>query len=562
MPQPYVLSPAVGSDAADEWHRLGVEAQVAGNLGLAQHRYCQALRLDPRHALAAQNLAIVYACSPGMLNEALLTIERAEMMDGVHSVIKVNRALMSLEAGRVNDALEIAESAVRLAPKDCSALMALAMVCPQAGKAQQAVELYNAVIDIDPKQTSAAVNACFTQTLTDATPAELLKQRQVWYRLNRWNGKPVRHQNSKDSNRPLRIGYVSGDFKQHSASFIFARVLLHHTPAVEAYFYSCLPTEPDKDVRAKKFREAAGDRWRDIEKMSDEEAAELIRKDRIDILVDLAAHTSGCRLPLFTHKPAPVQATAWGFAHGTGCPEIDYFLADPVAVPEAERQHYAEKIFDLPCMLTLEPPEDYQLKGVSLPPIRKNGVFTFGCYARYEKMSDDCLRTYAEIMKRVDDARIEFKDMAYSRPYSIRRLLSFFEGVDPARLLFSIGTTHPDHMLTYQQADLCLDPFPHCGGVVSLEQLWMGVPVLTLRGKAPHGRNTSCVLTAMKRAEWIADSKEEYIEKAVTLAEAPKTLADARKTLRDELMASPVYAGYVEAVESAFRTMFERWCER
>ncbi len=556
-----MIVPAQGSDQADEWLRLGVQAQVAGQLGAAQGHYQQALRLDPRHAIAAQNLAIVFAQS-NLLNEALLTIERAAMADGIHGCIQMNWALMALESERIDEALAASQRAIELAPNDVPALVARAMVLTTAGMPEQAVPLYNRVLDSDAKHGSAGPNACFVQTLTDITPAELLKQRQRWHAANAWTGTVEPHRNDRNPDRPLRVGYVGGDFKSHSASFIFGRVLLHHSPAVEMYLYSSLPVDANADPATKHFQDAAGPRWRDISAMNDEDAAALIRRDKIDILVDLAAHTNGGRLALFTRKPAPVQVTAWGFAHGTGCPEIDYFLADAVAVPAEERCHYAEKIIDLPCLVTMEEPTAYNLKLTSAPPIRKNGYFTFGGYCRYEKMSDECIRAFGEILKRVPDAKLELKDNAYRRPYSIRRIMRLMPDVDPSRLLFSIATSHPDHMLAYQQADLCLDPWPHGGGVVSLEQIYMGVPLITLYGKQPSGRNTSSVLTAIGRTEWIARTPAEYIDKAVEWSERTKELAEARKTLRGELLNSPVVAGYVEKVEAVYRSIFREWCEK
>lgn len=561
MAQPYILSPAQGADQADEWHRLGLESQLSGQLPQAQQRYQQALRLDPRHAMATQNLAIVFAQS-SLLNEALLTIERASMLDSASALIHMNWALMALESEHIDVALKAAREAVRLAPDDIGSLMSLAMVLATAGMPDQAVPLYNRILDKEPKHSAAGPNSCFIQTLTDATPADLLRQRRRWYDANRFVGTVEPHRNDRSPDRPLRVGYVGGDFKSHSASFIFSRVLFHHTNAVEMYLYSSLPVNPEADARTKKFKDLAGDRWRDISTMKDEDAAALVRKDRIDILVDLAGHTNGGRLALFTAKPAPVQVTAWGFAHGTGCPEIDYFFADPLAVHEAERKDFVEKIIDLPCIVTMEPPVEYNLKGTSTSPFKKHGYITFGSYARYEKMSDQCLKAFAEILRRVPDSRLEFKDHAYRRPYAIRRIMNLMPDIAKDRLLFSLATTHPDHMLAYQQADICLDPWPHGGGVVSLEQLYMGVPLLTLYGTQPSGRSATSVLSAMGRTDWIARTPEDYVEKAVAMADNPKAMADARKTLRDELLDSPVVKGYSEAVEQRYREIWKTWCDR
>ena len=550
--------PPQGSDQADEWIKLGVAAQSAGDLPKAQAHYGQALRLDPRHALATQNLAIVFAQS-NLMNDALLTIERASMMDGVHGVIQMNWALMALEAGHIDVALRAAKRGVEIAPNPETRL-ALAMTLATAGMPDQALPVYNDILDENPKHAAAAPNSCFVQTLTNATPKDLLVQRKKWYEANHYRGTVAPHANDKTTARPLRVGYVSGDFKTHSAAMIFRAVLLHQTPDLEMFLYSTLPVDEATDPGTKKFKDAAGARWRDISLMDDAGAETMIRADKIDILVDLAAHTNGGRLALFTRKPAPVQVTAWGFAHGTGCPQIDYFLADPVAVQQAEREHYAEKIFDLPCIVTYDPPVDYNLKGTSAAPYHKNGHITFACHARYEKLSDDFLSTVAEIMRRIPDAKVEFGGHEFKRPYSIRRVMAAMPDVAQERLLFSGSMTHPEHLQYYQQADILLDPFPHSGGLVGLEQLYMGVPLVTLYGTQAGGRTTSSVLTAMGLTGWIAKTPKEYVDIAAAMAEDIPALVRARKTLRTDFLASPVVVGYVNAVEKAYREMWARYC--
>lgn len=538
--------------------KLGVEKQAQGNLPEAQRYYNQALRLDPRHALATQNLAIVFAQS-NLMNEALLTIERASMMDGVHGVIQMNWALMALEADQIDVALKAAHRGVEISPNSETRL-ALAMTLATAGRAKEAVPIYNEILKDNPKHATAAPNSCFVQTLTDATPQELRAQRQKWYEVNRYTGPVAPHTNDKTTNRPLRVGYVSGDFKTHSAAMIFSGVIFHHSPDIETYLYSTLPLNLEVDTRSKKFKEIAGERWRDIQTMTDEQVEAMIRADKIDILVDLAAHTNGGRLTLFTRRPAPVQVTAWGFAHGTGCPEIDYFLADQVAIPEEEREHYAEKIVDLPCIVTYEPPVEYQLKGTSPLPYHKNGHISFACHSRYEKLSDEFLAVVGAIMDRVPDSTIEFGGHEFKRPYSIRRVMAAMPNVAKDRFCFSGTMTHPEHMQTYQQADILLDPFPHSGGLVGLEQLWMGVPIVTRYGTQAAGRTTSSVLTAMGRSEWVARTPEQYVDITVAMADDIPMLTKVRKTLRTEFMESPVVKGYAGAVEQAYREMWMRYC--
>ena len=270
MAQPYIIVPPQGSDPTDEWMKLGVEKHAQGQLPEAQRYYNQALRLNPRHALATQNLAIVFAQS-NLLNEALLTIERASMMDGVHGVIQMNWALLALEAEQIDVALKTAKHGVAIAP-NVETRMALAMVLATAGNPEQAVPLYNEILKERPEHPAAGPNSCFVQTLTTATPSELRAQRDKWYAANCYKGEKKGHPNDKTPDRTLRIGYVSGDFKCHSAAMIFAAVVLKHSEDVELYLYSTLAVDPVADAKTKQFKDAAGPRWRDISTLDDEKA--------------------------------------------------------------------------------------------------------------------------------------------------------------------------------------------------------------------------------------------------------------------------------------------------
>ena len=602
--QPYTLIPSNGSDPADEWIRLGVQAHTEGKLDQAENSYRQALRTDPCSVIAMQNLAVVLA-SRGNLNEALLTAERAAMCDGSTSLIHANRALICLEADRIDEGLDAIDKAIHIAEANPSvafpdpmvhSLFVKALISGTAGRPQDSLDAYEKILQREPLHAAAGPNICFVQSLLETTPEALLHHRKRYAAAHRANT-PLQppYKSDRNPDRVLKVGYVGGDFKTHSAAMIFGNVLMNHDPKqVEHYLYSSLPVNADQDVMTRKFFNSTegAKRWRDIVPLNDDQAADLIRRDAIDILVDLAAHTSGGRLPIFFRRPAPLQMTAWGFAHGTGLAEIDFFLADPVAVPQDDRKFYAEKILDLPCIVSYLPP-DYQIKGASITPFASRAYFTFGSYARYEKLSDECLRAFAEILRRVPDSKLQFKDHAFRRPYSIRRVhkqMNFCpkcvlleaaasgcelcrgsaevlkdrpEYISLDRLSFSISTSHQDHMLSYQQCDLCLDPWPHGGGVVFLEQMWMGVPTLTLRGKQPSGRTAASVLTIMGHEGWIAETPKEYVEKAVLFASSgleTQAMVVSRKTLREEFLHSPVVAGYAQAVELKYREAWKSWC--
>src|SRR5262245_33227946 len=492
------------------------------------------------------------------MNQDLLTIELTCLLNNEHGVILMNWALMALHCDHIDVALEKGRAALKIADNTQTRL-ALALMLATAGHPDQALEHYQKILEKEPSHGMAAPNACFVQTLMTATPKELRAQRQIWYDANAYKGERRSHVNTKDPERPIRIGYVSGDFKTHSAAMIFKPAVMHRSDGIEAFYYSTLDVQ-DSDANTLEFKGRAGYNWRNITPLSDEKAEALIREDRIDILVDLAGHTNGGRLGLFTRKPAPIQVTAWGFAHGTGCPEIDYFFADPIAIPEHERQHYVERIYDLPCIVSYDPPK-YDIKGTSQLPYWKNEYITFGTYARYEKMNDECLKMFATILRKVPGSKLQFKDHGCRRPYSIKRIRSLMTDIAKDRLLFSIATSHPEHMQSYQQADLILDPWPHSGGVVCLEQLFMGVPMITRYGTQAAGRTSSSVLTAMGKKDWIAHSQEEYVEKAVMMVADPQRLGSIRKTLQQEFLESPVVKGYAAHVEAAYREIWRRWCE-
>lgn len=574
--QPFSLLPAPGSDQTDEWIKLGTEAQLQGNFPKAETFYRSALRISPNNTIAIHNLAILQACTAN-LNDALLSMEKAVLFDDKEPVMYANQALICLESDRIDEGVDAATKAMTLAidfpvPSTdpnadqlktagyVNARLAYAMVSASAGHPEQGYLPYMQMLKVDPKHPAAGPNSCFVTSLMPIGPKDLIEPRKQWYLTNRVQRPRWPHKNDRNPDRILRIGYVGGDFKSHSAAMMFSNVILNHDRSeVEVFLYSSLPTDPEKDDMSAWFRKASAT-WREISGKSDDDVEAMIEEDAIDILVDLAGHTNGGRLGVFCRKPAPIQVTAWGFAHGTGIPEIDVFFADPVAVPQEERQYFAERIYDLPCIVTYRPPTDYQIKPSSSAPYYQNDYITFGTFTRFEKLSDECLAAYREILLRVPDSKMLFKDHAYKRPYSIRRVLAAMKDIDPKRLMFAGSSSHPEHLLAYQTVDILLDTWPHGCGVVTLESLYSGVPILTRYGTQPSGRTAASVLTSIGRKDWIAKDDEHFVENVVAWANRPHELAKARKTLREEFVSSPVVFGYCSAVEKAYRTLWKEWC--
>ena len=551
-----ILEPR-GQTEADVCMASGVLAHRAGRMAGADLEYRRCLRLDPSHALCLNNRALLYA-SAGDWNEALLAAERASILAPREAMIFANWAFLCLASGRTDEALRHGHRAVQLDPSGLTC-RAAASICLAAGMVPEAMDLFDLALHHDPENQIAAVSACFAQSLTDDGPEQFLARRRTVY--EKFCGRlPKCVLKQKDPRSVLKVGYVSGDFKTHSASAIFRAVVLRHSRNVEAYLYSA--AEPEKpDPITDLFKRAAGKRWRSIAGVQDFQAVKIIQQDDIDILVDLSAHSTGGRLGIFARKPAPVQVTAWGFALGTGLPEIDWFFADPVTVPERERTHFAEKIWDLPCIMTLDKSYMDGLGNSPVIPFHSNGRITFGCFGRHQKISDSYLRAVFLIMRENLDSDVFFRDYSFRNPDAMRRVLHALSGIHSGRIKFASGPDSLEHVQACQQCDIMLDPFPHTGGVSSAEQLFMGVPIITRYGKNVAGRLTASLLTAIGREEWIAADETEYVAKAVSLSRDVPAVEAARKSLRKDFLRSSAMAGYVDRVEDAFFGMWKKYLE-
>lgn len=373
--------------------------------------------------------------------------------------------------------------------------------------------------------------------------------------------RPARpHENDRDPDRVLRVGYVSGDVRQHSAAFGFGPVLLKHDPSVvEAVVYSVTP-EPDWLTEAIR---AGVPLWRECISDTDDELEARIRADRIDILVDLSGHSAGNRLPVFARKPAPVQVSAWGYPTGTGLPAVDYLFSDDVLIAPDEERHYAETIVRLPRVMPFWPPDPSVVGEVGPLPALANGHLTFGVFQRLGKLHPGCLALWARVLEAVPDARLVVKAPGLEQEDVREQLAGRLDadGIERERVDLLGSTPHPEHVQAYNQIDLCLDPWPDGGGISTLEAAWMGVPTLT----APWHQISSRVTASFNRELGLdcltAMSPSAYVERAVAASEQVEALAEIRRWLRDLVTASAFgsHALYARAVERHYRAFWRRW---
>ncbi|OGA04620.1 MAG: hypothetical protein A3I00_04715 [Betaproteobacteria bacterium RIFCSPLOWO2_02_FULL_64_12] len=542
---------------------LAVALRTLGRLEEAERSWRRALELKPDHAEAHSSLGSTLF-EMGRFGDAERSYLQALALQPDHAEAHYNLGLALSHTGRLEDAERHYRRALELKPAFPEAHDNLGSVLSHIGRLEEALTCYRGALALKPDYAEAHSNLIFVLDLLEHcdTP-EQQEERRRWYvqhgRVFGHSASP--HDNSPDPARKLRIGYVSADFRRHSAYYIFAPIIrLQHRSAFEVICYSGVKNEDDATLV---IRESAH-WWRSTSGISDESLAEQIRSDRIDILVDLSGHSAGNRLLVFARKPAPVQITAWGHATGTGLETMDYFFADPVLVPESERQYFSEEVIDLPCCICYEPPE--YAPAVSPLPSLAGTPLTFGCLNRIEKISGRILGLWAQILGAVPNSRILIKDSRIedsgTREQLLRRLAG--HGIGRERVCLLGPSPHIEHLKIYGEVDLALDPFPHGGGVSSMEALWMGVPVVTLVGSTTPSRLTASILTALGKQDWIARSDDEYVGKALDMAGDLPRLAHIRKELRTCMAGSILgdVPAYTRAVESSYRTLWRRWCER
>jgi len=343
--------------------------------------------------------------------------------------------------------------------------------------------------------------------------------------------------------------------------FLESLLAAHDHSTVEVFCYSDVVRE---DPATQRLRQHTP-HWRAIAGKPDEAVADLIRADRIDVLVDLAGHTARNRLTVFARKPAPVQVTYLGYCDTTGLAAMDYRLTDALADPPGATEHlHSERLVRLPdtawCFC---PPEDSPPAGI--PPMVHSGHVTFACFNVRSKITDETLATWSGLLARVPRSRLLLKDLSYREASVQQRVRAVFEnaGIAPERVEFATRVpTRAEHLRHYERVDIALDTFPYNGTTTTCESLWMGVPVISLAGHTHASRVGVSLLTNAGLPGFIAANPDEYIRLAAQLTTDASQLAAIRTSIRDRMAASPLTDAprFAQAVEQAFREMWRTRC--
>ena len=543
--------PAYLTNLAEAYRRNGqLDAAIAA---------CErALAADPDLPEAHHNLGLT-RMNAGDPAHALPELERALELRPDSAQFHVSLAWALLALGQVGESIAHCQRAIALAPSFAPAHHHLANALVERGDRAGAIAGYRRAVELDPTDHDAHSNLILV-ALTDPSydAVKLGEEARAWARQHagplRVHQRP--HPIDADLERPLRIGYVSPDFRAHPVRHFLRPLLRHHDRAAfDIYLYASVDRP---DAATDEYRAWAGDHFRDIRRLDDVAAAELVRRDRIDILVDLAVHGAGHRLRLFACKPAPVQITWLGYAGTTGLPEIDYRLTDPfLDPPGTDLAVYAEASLSLPETFWCYDPLD-AARAVAPLPAPAAGFVTFGALGSPRKVHPGVLALWARVLAAVPRSRLLLVAGEPARE-AVRGVFAA-AGVAADRLDFTARVTPREYLALYDRIDIGLDTFPFAGGTTTLDAAWMGVPVVTLSGGTALHRGGVSIAMNLGLPELVARSPEEFVATAVRLVGDPDRLGKLRSHLRAHLTASPLGDAprFARHLETAFRTAWRR----
>jgi predicted O-linked N-acetylglucosamine transferase (SPINDLY family) len=589
----YERAAALSPDHPDLLCELGLLLMQQGAMRDAVARFEQALFLQP-DSVAAYNNRGLALLNQGQFEEARLSFEQAQYLRpdlaGVHN----NNGLALLNQGRPHEARASFEQAIRLEPNLADAHNNLGLALEALGKPDDALASFERAVLVDPDHPGALTNlgnaykdqgfaaaaiaahrkalairpddaAVHSNLLLDmqyassADPDAMLAEAR---RYARQHEEPLAVVAGPCLTRPLpvrrlRIGYVSANLREHPLSFFLEPILAaHDRKSFEIYCYDALMKPDSVTERLKGY----ADMWRSLAEQSDPQAVELIRRDEIDILVDLDGHTGGNRLPVFAQKPAPIQVSYLGYLGTTGLAAMDYYLTDAHADPPGQSDcHYQEKLVRLPdCAFCYRAGPSPEVNAE--PPACQSGKVTFGCLNNPAKMTDEVLSLWCKVLAAVPGSQLMTATGGSRRVEErVRAAMSSHE-VGPERLLVAgRSATRMDYLRRYDAIDIALDPFPYNGVTTTCDALWMGVPVISLAGRINVSRQGVRFLRSVGLDELLGETPEDYVCLAVDLASDIHWLAALRAGLRERMTRSPLMNAQrlTCEIEAAYHAMWE-----
>ena len=528
------------TDFAEAYNNLGNATQDI-NKPLEAQRYLEkALQFKSNYAEAYNNLGRVYE-NLGKKTEALKHFQKAININPDYAEAYNNIGLALFDMTRFDESILSYKKAINLKPNYEKSYNNLGNVLSCFGKYDEAENLYRQAIKIKPDNASAYSNLLLNYNYKAEWDSNSYLLKAKKYRLNCKSIKkklPFQYQYEKNPKK-IKLGFVSADFGNHPGGYFTLstlRELKNKNFDLIAYV-----TNERNDAISHHFKPLFL-KWNLISRKNDEEVVEQIIKDGVHILIDAQGHSSENRLSIFMYKPAPIQAT-WLGQGSTGIPEIDYFIGSPHITPEKEKHHYVEKILRLPEISQCFTSPDFYV-GINNLPALKNNFITFGCINKLTKMNNDVVALWSKILFSSANSKLILKSWELDNQNVASETLERFKKykINKNRLiLLGRSKTRKEVLEVYNKIDIALDPFPFQGNTSTFEAVWMGVPVITLKGSRYLFHFGEMINSNLNMEDWIAENNNEYISKAIKFSSNIDLLSKIRTSLREKALQSPLF---------------------
>ncbi|MCK5850805.1 MAG: tetratricopeptide repeat protein, partial [Kiritimatiellae bacterium] len=548
---------------AEAWHNIGLIEQHKQNSDKALNAYRQAVTLKPNYKNALDGLTTLSRYS-GITTKTIAFLSNLNENTPHNQHLKLALAEM-LRDNQSEESLALINSALAIDKTNGEAFNQLGMFYLKQGKSKTARLNFKKACELtpeSPKINSNLLYSCISDPET--TPEEYLQEAGYWWRrhgAHRAAETVFNHQRSLTDNRPLRLGFISGDFRRHSVSYFFLP-LINNLDTEKFITYGYSDTWEEDDF-TQKIKEQTTN-WRTIYGLGDKIVAEIIATDKIDILVELAGHTSNNRLTVIARQPVPIQFSWLGYPASTGIPNKLYRLSDQTSDPKDYQKHYSELLSYIdPLFLSYMPAPEAENLAIEKKHPSKNSLVFASCNNAV-KINQKVIEIWAEILRRLPTATLLFKTRTLQNKTAtdlIRKRFSDLGIASEQVVIDNKNYSSTDHFKSYNRIDIALDSFPYNGTTTTCDALWMGIPVICLKGNTHAARVGMTLMKAIGCPELIAQNERDYIEKAVNLAQNPDQLAEYHVKIRSLMQNSALMdaSGFTQSFSRAILNRWEAW---
>jgi len=504
----------------------------------ARELFLKAISINPKNPDSYSNLGIAMK-ELGQQSKSIICFQKAIEIEPNHKMAYNNLGIALKESGQYEDAIKSYQKAIQIDSNNADALNNLGVIFTELGDHGKSATYFQNAIDIQPKHGKAYPNLLFSLCWLNNSENYLKLAKKYSDTIPKYEENNSFHFNSANE-KFLKVGFVSGDFKNHPVGFFLLDTLKNlKKKNLKLFAYNNNQNEDELTLSLKKYF----DNWISIVQENDEDIIKLIRKDNIDILFDLSGHTKDNKLTIFKNRCAPVQVTWIGWLASTGIKEIDYIVGDSHVTPTSDQPKFVEKIYQLKKIWECLSISNLDSKILSIKKNDENSII-FGAFNNTIKLNESVIKTWSQILKKIPNSKLLLKYSSFDIPEIRKIFVEKFtsNGVNANQILIEGRSTRIENIECYNKVDIALDSFPVTGGTTGFEASYMGVPILTqVNENNSWFRSGVSINKNLNMDEWIAKNEEDYVAKALKFSENKNYLINLKKELRNVAFESSLF---------------------